>query len=132
MGTGSFGGTGIRNGDYYRVSGAVKYSEVVRNSWTEDNKNSASYPRLSTLGSGNNFRNSDYWTFSTDRFNISKVQLTWSFPQKILKSSFVKGLSVYVSGNDLLTIAKNRDIMELNIGTMPQTRFFNFGVKGEF
>jgi TonB-linked SusC/RagA family outer membrane protein len=123
LGTGSFGGTGIRSGDYYWVSGAAKYSAVVRD---------ATYPRLTTLGSGNNFRYSDFWTYSTDRINISKVQLTWSFPKKLLKSAFVKGLNVYVSGNDLLTIAKNRAIMELNIGSLPQTRFYNFGIKGEF
>lgn len=132
LGTGSFGGTGIRSGDYYWVTGAAKYSAVVRDSWSENTKHTASYPRLTTLGSGNNFRNSDFWTYSTDRINISKVQLTWSFPKKLLKQSFVKGLNIYVSGNDLLTIAKNRAIMELNIGSMPQTRFYNFGVKGEF
>lgn len=132
LGTASFGGTGIRSGDYHWVTGAVKYSAVVRNSWTEDTKHTAGYPRLSTLGSGNNFRSSDFWTYSTDRINISKVQLTWAFPQKILQKSFVRGLSLYVSGSDLLTIARHRDLMELNIGTLPQTRFYNFGVKGEF
>jgi hypothetical protein len=123
LSTGSFGGTGIRSGDYYWVTGAVKYSAVVRD---------ANYPRLTTLGSVNNFRYSDFWTYSTDRINISKVQLTWSFPEKLLKNGFVKGLNIYVSGNDLLTIAKNRAIMELNIGSLPQTRFYNFGIKGEF
>lgn len=123
LGTGSFGGTNIRSGDYYWVTGAVKYSAVVRD---------ANYPRLTTLGSGNNFRYSDFWTYSTDRINISKVQLTWSFPKKLLGRSFVKALDIYVSGSDLLTIAKNRTIMELNIGSLPQTRFYNFGVKGEF
>jgi TonB-linked SusC/RagA family outer membrane protein len=132
LGTASFGGTNIRSGDYHWVTGAVKYSEVVRNSWTENAKNTATYPRLSTLGSGNNFKYSDFWTYNTDRFNISKVQLTWSFPKSILKGAFVKGLNIYVSGTDLLTISKNRDIMELNIGSMPQTRFYNFGIKGEF
>jgi len=123
LSTGSFGGTGIRSGDYYWVTGAVKYSAVVRD---------ANYPRLTTLGSANNFRYSDFWTYSTNRINISKVQLTWSLPQKLLKNAFVKGLNVYVSGNDLLTIAKNRAILELNIGSLPQTRFYNFGIKGEF
>jgi TonB-linked SusC/RagA family outer membrane protein len=132
LGTESFGGTGIKSGSYYWVSGATKYSEVVRNSWTEDTKNTATYPRLSTLGSDNNFRYSDFWTYSTDRFNISKVQLTYSFSNKVLKNSFVKGLDIYVSGNDLLTISRNRAVMELNIGSMPQTRFYNFGIKGEF
>lgn len=132
LGTGSFGGTAIRNGDYFWVTGAAKYSDVVRDSWTEDKKSTATYPRLSTLGSGNNFRTSDYWTYSTDRFNLAKVQLTWELPKKVLKGSFIKGVNIYVSGNDLLTVAKNRDILELNIGSMPQVRFYNFGVKGEF
>jgi TonB-linked SusC/RagA family outer membrane protein len=123
LGTGSFGGTGIRSGDYYWVTGAVKYSAVVRD---------ANYPRLTTLGSGNNFRYSDFWTYSTDQINISKVQLTWSFPRKLLQRSFVKGISIYASGSNLLMIAKNRAIMELNIGSLPQTRFYNFGIKGEF
>lgn len=132
LGTGSFGGAGIRSSDYYWVTGSVKYSAIVRDAWTENTQHTATYPRLTTLGSGNNFRNSDFWTYSTNRFDISKVQLTWSLPKTILKNSFVKGLNIYVSGSDLLTIAKNRAILELNIGSMPQTRFYNFGVKGEF
>jgi len=132
LGTGSFGGTGIRNGGYYWVSGSTKYSDVVLNSWTDATKNTATYPRLTTLSNNNDFRNSDFWTYSTNRFNISKVQLTYSLPAVLLQRSFIKGLSIYISGNDLLTIAKNRAIMELNIGTIPQTRFYNFGIKGEF
>lgn len=133
LGTGAFGGTGVRSGSYYWVSGAsTKYTEVVRGSWTEATKNTASYPRLTTSGGDNNFRYSDFWTYSTNRLNITKVQFTYSLPAKLLKNSFVKGVNVYVSGNDLLTIAANRSILELNIGTAPQTRFYNFGIKGEF
>ncbi|MDO6430323.1 SusC/RagA family TonB-linked outer membrane protein [Flavitalea sp. BT771] len=133
LGTGSFGGAGIRSGSYYWISGtAAKYSEVVLGAWTEATKNTATYPRLTTSGGGNNFRNSDYWTYSTNRFNISKVQLTYQLPNSLLKHSFIKGANVYISGTDLLTIARNRAVMELNIGSMPQTRFYNFGVKGEF
>ncbi len=130
--TSSFGGTAMRDSGYYWISGASKYSDVVRNSWTAGTANTATYPRLTTSSSANNFRSSDYWTYSTNRFNISKVQLTYTFSDKLLKNSFAKGLKVYISGNDLLTIGKNRALMELNVGTMPQTRFYNFGIKGEF
>jgi len=132
LGTGYFGGTAIKSGNYYWVSGATKYSEVVRDSWTENTKNTATYPRLTTSGADNNFRYSDFWAYSTNRFNISKVQLTYTFPGSFLKTSFVKGLKIYASGNDLLTISRNRKVMELNIGSMPQVRFYNFGIKGEF
>ena len=64
--------------------------------------------------------------------NLSKVQLTYTFPASVLKSSFAKGLKVYISGNDLLWMGKNRKLMELNIGTTPQVRSYNFGIKGEF
>lgn len=132
LATGSFGGTGIRNGSYYWVSGATKYSALVRDSWTEATKNTATYPRLSTLGSANNFRPSDFWSYNTDRINISRVQLTYELPGKVVKNLFLKGINIYASGSNLLTIAKNREIMELNIGTTPQTRFYNLGIKADF
>lgn len=129
LATGSFGGTGIKNNNYYWVSGATKYSAVVRDSWTEETRNTAIYPRLSTLGSDNNFRNSDFWSYSTDRINISKVQLTYEIPGRVLKNSFLKGINIYASGSNLLTISKNREVMELNISSTPQTRFYNMGIK---
>jgi TonB-linked SusC/RagA family outer membrane protein len=132
LGTGYFGGTGMRTGSYYWVSGSKKYSAVVRDSWTVETKNTASYPRLTTSSSANNFRNSDYWTYGLNRLNLSKVQLTYTFPASVLRNSFAKGLKVYISGNDLLTVGKNRKLMELNTMGTPQTRFYNFGIKGEF
>lgn len=132
LGTSSIGGTAIKNGNYYWVSGDSKYSSVVRNSWTEDTKNTATYPRLTTLSGSNDFRNSDFWTYKTDRFDVSRVQLTYDFSSKMFQNSFVKGLKIYVSGSNLLTVSKNRSLMELNIGSAPQTRFYNLGIKGEF
>lgn len=132
LGTGQVGGTGIKSGSYYWVYGNEKYSAVVRDSWTEATKNTATYPELTTLSSANNFRYSSFWAYSTDRFSISKIQLTYTLPKSILHSSVFKNVNVYCSGNDLLMIAKNRQLMELNIGTAPQTRFYNVGIKAEF
>ncbi|WP_199898526.1 SusC/RagA family TonB-linked outer membrane protein [Prolixibacter bellariivorans] len=132
LGTTSIGGTGMKNSDYYWVYGDRKYSDVVRDSWTEENKNTATYPRLTTLSGNNNFRNSDFWTYSTDRVDLSKVQLTYSLPKSVLQNSYLKGLNIYVSGSNLLTISKNRDILQLNVGGVPQTRFYNMGIKAEF
>jgi TonB-linked SusC/RagA family outer membrane protein len=132
LGTGSFGGTGVKSNEYYWVYGDRKYSEEVRNSWTEETRNTATYPRLSTLNSNNNFRYSDFWIYSTDRIDIAKVQLTYTLPKSIIAGSFIKDLNVYVSGSNLLTISQNKDIMELNIGSTPYTRFYNFGIRAVF
>jgi hypothetical protein len=114
------------------VYGDRKYSEVVRGSWTEETKNTATYPRLTTLSGDNNFRTSDFWTFRTDNFSLSKVQLTYSLPEKIMKGTFAKGLNIFVAGYNLLMVSNNKDIMELSIGSAPQSRSFNLGVKAVF
>lgn len=132
LGTGQFGAHAIKNGDYYWVNGTDKYSAVVRGRWTEETKNTATYPRLTTQSGSNNFRNSSFWMYSTDRFNLNKVQITYTIPQKILEDLAIRDMQVYVSGFNLLTISPNREAMELNIGGPPQTRLYNVGIKANF
>ena len=92
-------------------------------------KPTADHPRLTQANSPANGAASTFWMYSTDRFNLSKVQLTYDFPKEMFQGKVVKALSVYVNGNDLLTISKNRKIMETSVGYAPQTRFYNLGVK---
>lgn len=132
LGTGSFGAYGMKNGQYFWVSGNDKYSELVRDRWTEATAANAAYPRLTTGAGTNNFRNSDYWLYKRDRFNLAKVQLTYDLPKQLLSNFILKDISAYVSGTNLLTLSKEREILEMNVGSAPQTRFFNLGVKAVF
>lgn len=130
QGSGTFGGNGLKNGKDTWVYGDGKYSDVVMNRWTPETASTATYPRLTTESGDLNFVASDFWKYSTSAFRLNKVQLTYDLPQSIFAGdSFVKGVSVYVSGSNLLTIAKERKYMELNVGTAPQTRMYNLGVK---
>ena len=142
LGNGQFGAYALKtNGgaSYYYMNGDSKYSVYARDriqyTYNEDgivngfvNPN-ATHPRLTTMGHANDAAASTFWLYSTDRFNLSKVQLTYDFPQEMFNGKWVKALSVYVNGNDLLTIAKERKLMETSIGYAPQTRFYNLGVK---
>ena len=130
LGNGQFGAYDLKNNGYYYMSGDAKYSVNVRNRWTSDaSAATATHPRLTTKNSANNSAASTFWLYSTDRFNLRKVQLTYDFPEEMFNGKWVKALSVYVSGNDLLTIAKERKLMETTVGYAPQTRFYNLGVK---
>jgi TonB-linked SusC/RagA family outer membrane protein len=132
LATGRFGAQAMKNSSYFWVDGNDKYSVVVRDRWTEDTKETATYPRLTTANSDNNFRNSDFWLYSTNRIDLTKVQISYQFPQSMLGKSFIRELGTYVNGFNLLTFAKEREIMELNVNQAPQTRFFNLGVKALF
>ena len=129
LGNGQFGGYGMKNNSYYYMSGDAKYSVNVLGRWTPETAETATHPRLTSLSSANNGAASTFWMYSTDRFNLRKVQLTYEFPEDMFKGKWVKALSIYVNGNDLLTISKNRKLMETSVGYAPQTRFYNLGVK---
>jgi hypothetical protein len=132
LGTGSFGGKAVKNNSYWWIDENDKYSAVVRGRWTPETAATATYPRLTTQSGANNFTTSDFWTYSTSRFDLAKVQLTYDFPKSIFGNGFVKGLSVYASGNSLLTIAKERKLLEMSVGSAPQARFYNLGVQVMF
>lgn len=132
LGTGSFGAYGQKNSSYYWVHGDGKYSAAVRDRWTEETGSTATYPRLTTESGSNNFRTSDFWMYKTNRFDLAKVQITYDLPKHVLQNSFIREFSAYLSGANLLTIAKERKLMEMNVGSAPQARFYNIGIKAVF
>lgn len=126
------GGYGMKDNSYYWVRGTGKYSEVVRDRWTPETAATATYPRLTTTNGDNNFRTSDFWMYKKNRFNLSQIQITYNIPEKVLRGSFIRGISIFANANNLLTIAKEREVLELNVGSAPQTRFYQLGVKAAF
>ncbi|GEO03256.1 SusC/RagA family TonB-linked outer membrane protein [Adhaeribacter aerolatus] len=132
LGLSRYGANGMKNSSYFRVAGESKYSEVARNRWTEETKNTATYPRLTTLSADNNFRSSDFWMYKNNRFDLAKIQISYDLPQNLFGKSFIQEMGIYVNGFNLLTVAKEREIMEMNVGSAPQSRFYNVGVKALF
>ncbi|SIT34395.1 TonB-linked outer membrane protein, SusC/RagA family [Filimonas lacunae] len=132
LASGQTGAIGFKNSSYYWVRGTSKFSDAVWGRWTEATKNTADYPRLTTTAGNNNYQNSTFWMYKTNRFNLSRVQLTYDFNNDLFKNSVIHGLSVYVLGDNLLVLSKERKLMETNIGTAPQYRFYNLGIRASF
>lgn len=133
QGDGQNGGIGYKNSSYYWVYGDRKYSEIVMGRWTDEaTADQATYPRLTTTNNNNNFRNSTFWRYKTDCFNLTRIQLTYAMPQKWFTGKVIKGCKVYFNADNLLTISKERKHMEMNIGSAPQCRFYNIGLTANF
>ena len=131
MGSGHTGAVAFKNNSYYWKRGTSKFSEIVMGRWTEETKGTATYPRLSTSNGDNNFRNSTFWMYKNNVFRLSNVQLTYDFPTDTFNGTFIRGLSLYCGGSNLLTIAKEREYMEMSLGA-PQYRNFYLGFKAAF
>ena len=128
MGTGKTGGeASLRNDNYYHVYGEERYSVNALDSWTSENAASAKYPRLSTTESSNNHLQSTFWLYSKDRFDIHTLQLTYNFSKT--NNPYVKRTQCYVRASNLLTISESKDILTLNVGSSPQSRYFAVGIK---
>lgn len=128
MGSGQTGAVAFKNNSYYWNRGTSKFSEIVMGRWTEETKETATYPRLSTSNGDNNFRNSTFWMYKNNVFRLSNVQLTYDFPTDTFNGTFIRGLSLYCGGSNLLTIAKEREYMEMSLGA-PQYRNFYLALR---
>ena len=132
IGTGNFGAYGVKNNTYYWMHDDGKYSALARNRWTPETAETATYPRLSSMSGSNNFQTSDFWLYKTDAFRLAKVQITYDLPSRLFNKTWIKGLSAYVSGANLLTISGEREALELKVGSEPDARYYNIGVKATF
>lgn len=132
MGSGQTGSVDFKTSSYYWNRGTSKFSEVVLGRWTEETKETATYPRLTTTNGDNNYQTSTFWMYDRNYFTLDQVQLTYDFPEKTFRNSFVRGLSVYCGGSDLLTISKEREHLEMSVGSAPYCRNFYVGFKASF
>jgi len=132
LGTGQYGAERIYNKAYDWVYGDRKYSEVVRNSWTESTATTATYPRLSSNNSPNNFRNSTFWLKKDNFFTLQTAQLTYNMPVNTAQKITMKAMQLYVRGSNLFTISENKERRQLNPDSQLQMRYYSVGVVASF
>jgi len=128
------GTVALKNSSYYWATAGTtaKYSAAMLNRWTPATAETATYPRLTATSGDNNYRNSDFWLYKNDRINLARIQFSYDIPKKILAKTFISDLGIYINGNDLLLIAKEKELMETNIGSAPQNRYYSIGLKASF
>jgi len=132
LAVGNNGANSNLNGNYYWVDGDKKYSTQVLDRWTEATKATATYPRLTTKTSSNNFRQSTFWSYKNNYFSLNRMQITYEMPENICGKIAMKKLSIYLSGSGLATISKQNNVRNLNWNGEPQYRYFTLGVRSMF
>lgn len=132
QGEGRSGYDYYQSSDYFWVDGDDKYSEVVLGRWTPETAETATYPRLTSKTSNNNYQNSTFWLKDGRYFSLNNVQLTYDFSRELLQKISLKGLSLYVRGSNLLMISEDSEYRQLNIGSEPQYRNFALGSRIKF
>ena len=133
LGNGQSGADRYFNGAYFWVQGNDRYSEEILGRWTgPETTSTATYPRLSSGNSANNFRNSTYWLYDNNYFTLSRVQLNYDLPASITGRWAVKNVGFYLRAMNLAMIGKNSDKQQLRIGSEPGYRSYALGARLSF
>lgn len=148
---------GYKNFDFYiQLQGAAKrsvytsgigatetdgrgvYMDIHKNAWTEEryaNKESISYPALSTTGSSS-LRSNDFFITDRNYMRIKNIEIGYTLPASISRSAKLEKARFYVSGTNLLTFDSMKfdalDPEANNLSSYPVYRTFNIGLSLTF
>ncbi|SHG30934.1 TonB-dependent receptor [Pedobacter caeni] len=98
--------------------------------WTPDNPN-ATNPRLSVLNTSNDTQFSSYWLRKANYLKIQNVQVGYTLPDKLLKKAKIKGLRLFLSGQNMATFSGINFDPEANLGYYPLSRTYSFGINAK-
>lgn len=72
--------------------------------WTEETRDIANAPRLTTLDNANNFRNSTQWLTNGAYFKLRNLNVYYNLPQKWANAMKMDKCQVYLRGNNLFSL----------------------------
>lgn len=110
-------------------------SADLLNAWTPENPNS-DFPSLSATNKSYD-GDSDRYLYDASFVRLRSAVLGYSFPQETLDGTFIKGLNVYLQGENLFLWTKWRGFdpegyVNYSLGQYPNPRTLSFGVNLEF
>ena len=105
---------------------------MFRDRWTTDNPNGTMPASFDRTDPRNNLL-SDFWIRNAAFVRLKTVELSYTFPNKMVSHLKMQDLGFFISGFNLLTISKIKDydpeLNEVSGSYYPQTRIFNAGVR---
>ncbi|WP_299668316.1 SusC/RagA family TonB-linked outer membrane protein [uncultured Polaribacter sp.] len=117
---------------YYQHSGLGTYFGSVNSDLPNGNAN----PRLSTITSVNNYRNSDYWLVDGSYFRIANVELGYTLKDALISKSPFSNVKLFFRGNNLAVFSKIKDLdpedLSAGVSQYPIMRTFVLGASLNF
>lgn len=115
------------NGDNYRITQWV----ADRNPWTPETASISRYPRLSTIGSTNNYRRSSYWMVNGDQVRLRQLEVGYTLPNRVARNIGLAGVRFYLRGMNLFSLdhIKFTDPAALGKDPLLRSYYIGFNVK---
>ncbi|ASZ13993.1 TonB-dependent receptor [Chitinophaga pendula] len=116
--------------------------EVHQGAWTPENRDSPTFPRISTLDNISNPRTnmSDYWQIRGDYVKLRNVEIAYTLPKRWVQAIRLNQVRVYANGSNLYTWMFGRNLYDVDPevssntegGVYPNQKVYNFGLNVSF
>ncbi|WP_297089178.1 TonB-dependent receptor [uncultured Draconibacterium sp.] len=93
----------------FENNGSNTAYEYFDNRWTADNQN-ARYPRATPSPYGNNTKDSDWWTISSNYLRLKTMIVGYNLPKSFVDRIGLGGIRVSYTGQNLLTLSNIKHI----------------------
>ena len=72
--------------------------------WTEETRDIANVPRLTTLNNSNNFRNSTQWLVNGDYLKLRNLNVYYNLPQRWISKVKLEQCQIFARANNVFSI----------------------------
>lgn len=117
---------------YWPLINDAKISTYVSQPWTEQNKATANYPRLTTLSNPNNYRSSTFWYKNADFLRLRSVELGYNFPSAMASKIKTEKIRLFLRGINLLTMSNFTYGDPETMSGYPAMKSYNVGLNVQF
>jgi TonB-linked SusC/RagA family outer membrane protein len=84
-----------------------KVGSIALDRWTEETKNTATYPRLSSVNNQNNFGTySSFWQRNGNFLKLRSLELGYTIPDATVERIGMKSVRIFVNGTNLFSLDK--------------------------
>ncbi len=129
----------VNNTAIYGMWDGNNITDNVYNTWQKGvNESTAIYPKLSTIKSPNNIRNSSLWLMDGSYIRLQNVEFGYSLPRKVLAKLNIMEARFYVNGYNLFSIDSFRkynidpDAPSAGVTGYPVTGIYSVGFNLKF
>ena len=106
---------------------------IALNRWTEETKETASYPRLSSMNDENNYRFSTLWQKDGSFIKLRSIELGYSIPPTLGQTLNIETARVFINGTNLISFDHLNGYRHPEYGPgYPPVRTYSMGVRVQF
>lgn len=118
---------------FWPLVGNTNISEFSTNTWTPDNAEYATLPRLTTLSNDNNYRPNDIWLQSGNYLKMRQCEIYYNISQPLAKKLKISKAKLYLRGMNLFSIDNINIVDPESIGiSYPTLSSYHLGFNIEF